>query len=256
MASQNNILAALQLFDGTGVVLTVEDIAQALGVSVRTAYRTVRELAQAGFLDPVTGAGYALGPAFIHYDRLIRQADPLIRLADQPMADLLDQAGQAGAVILCRRFRDRIMSIHTRDGQAPHLPASYERGAGMSLFRGAPAKVILAFLPDRALRALYLRNEEDLRRSGVTAYADLRASLKTVRKQGYAVTSSEVGPGRLGVAAPILRGDMVVACISLVADAHHTEAEGLVPPYVEAVVATAARISMGLESQDTRLTRA
>ena len=256
MASQNNLLSILQLFDVDGVVLTVEDIAAALGISVRTAYRNVRELSQAEFLDPVTGAGYVLGPAFIHIDRLIRQSDPLIHIADQPMAELLEKASQAASVIMCRRFRDRIMSVHKREGDAPHLPVSYERGVAMSLFVGAPAKAILAFLPDRALKALYLRNEEELRRTGAPAYAEMRNALKAVRRQGYSVTTSEVGSGRVGIAAPIMRGSAVVASISLVTDAKQADLERRLPSLIEGVVQTATTISDEIEKHDAQISRA
>lgn len=255
MASQNNLLSILQLFDGDGVVMTVEDIACALGISLRTAYRNVRELSKGEFLDPVTGAGYALGPAFIHFDRLIRRADPLIHISDRPMAELLDKADQAGSVILCRRFRDRIMSVHKRDGEAPHLPASYERGEGMSLFVGAPAKVILAFLTDRALQALYLRNEGELHRTGAPSYAEMRKTLKAIRRQGYCVTASEVGSGRLGIAAPIVRRSVGVASISLVIDAERHGLEDRMPDLIESVMHAAAAISSELEERDAQISR-
>lgn len=256
MASQNNLLNILQLFDGDGVVLTAEEIAAALGISVRTAYRNVRELSQAEFLDPLTGAGYALGPAFIHFDRLIRESDTLIHIADQPMLELLDRAEQAASVILCRRFRDRIMSVHKRDGDAPHLPVSYERGVAMSLFVGAPAKAILAFMPERALKALYLRNEEELRRTSAPSYAEMKTVLKAVRRQGHSITTSEVGPGRVGIAAPVMRHEIVVASVSLVIDSGQDNLENKIPALVEGVMHTASIISGELQKHDAITSRA
>lgn len=60
------------LFRGRPWPLTVEEIAQETGVSQSSAYRDVQELCRAGFLDPVIGAGYVLGPAFIEYDQIGR----------------------------------------------------------------------------------------------------------------------------------------------------------------------------------------
>ncbi|CAH1651075.1 HTH domain-containing protein [Hyphomicrobiales bacterium] len=253
--TQSNLLAILQLFDGDAAVLTVEDIAREMGISIRTAYRNVRELSQAEFLDPVTGAGYALGPAFIHFDRLIRQNDPLIHIADRPMQGLLDKANQAAAVILCRRFRDRIMSVHKVDGAAPHLPASYERGAAMSLFVGAPAKAILAFLPDRALQALYLRHEEELRHADGPSWNDFRATLKEVRRKGFSATTSEVGSGRLGIAAPVFRRSVVVASLSLVLDAGLGSNAEKTAFYAEAVIGAAQSISAELDKHEAQISR-
>ncbi|MDR6950705.1 DNA-binding IclR family transcriptional regulator [Ancylobacter sp. 3268] len=216
MSRQSHILSILQLFDTGMSVWTVEEIAKALGVSVRTAYRTVRELTQGGFLDPVSGAGYVLGPAFIRFDRVLRQSDPLIRIATPAMERVLEETSQEAVVILCRRFKDCVMSVHMVEGREPHLPASYERGAAMPLFLGAPAKVILAFLPDRVLRGLYLRNDAELRLSGIDSWANFKEQLKPVRKAGYAMTQAEIGEGRLGIAAPITREGLVVASLSLV----------------------------------------
>lgn len=246
---QNNLLSILQLYDGDRQVLTVEDIAAALGLSVRTAYRNVRELSQAEFLDPVTGAGYALGPAFIHFDRLIRENDPLIHVADRPMQDLVAKADQAASVILCRRFRDRVMSVHTVHGAAPHLPPSYERGAALSLFVGAPAKAILAYMPDRALQALYLRHEEAVRETNGPSWAELRTTLKEIKRQGYSRTTSEVGAGRTGIAAPIFRRSVVVASLSIVLGPEVATHEERLLQFADAVKNAAARISTALDDR-------
>jgi len=256
MSRQSHILAILQLFDTAGPVLTVEEIARSLGMSVRTAYRNVRELTQSGFLDPVAGAGYVLGPAFIRFDRIIRQNDPLVRVATPSMEALLAHTSQEAAVILCRRFRDCVMSVHMVEGEAPHLPASYERGAAMSLFRGAPAKIILAYLPDRVLRTLYLRHEADMRDSGTPSWLEFRAQLRAVKKAGVAITESEIGKGRMGIAAPILRAGQVVASLSLVISAAIQKDQVKAAAFADAVTSAAAAISTALEDEDALVARA
>ena len=70
MNGSNRLLGILQLFENHRSVWTVDEISQALGMSVSTAYRHVRDLVKAGFVNPVTGAGYSLGPGFIRYDRI------------------------------------------------------------------------------------------------------------------------------------------------------------------------------------------
>ncbi|GGF68348.1 hypothetical protein GCM10007301_30030 [Azorhizobium oxalatiphilum] len=256
MSRQGDILSILHLFDVETPNWTVEEIAQELGISVRTAYRNVRELVQSGFLDPISGASYVLGPAFISFDRVIRQSDPLIHIASPGMRRLLEEADQEAAVIVFRRFRDRMMSVHILEGDAPHLPPSYERGAAMSLFLGAPAKVILAFLPDRAMRALYQRHEETLRAAGVESWDNMKAQLRAIRRAGYAMTEAEVGAGRVGIAAPILRGDQVVASLSIVlAAASLHRDQNKMRRFADAVQREAKDISLLLEGQDAHAAR-
>jgi len=169
MSKQSHILTILGLFESEKPVWTVEEIAGELGVSVRTAYRVVSELNQNDFLDPVSGAGYVLGPAFIRFDRVIRQSDPLIRIAKPGMSELLAAAPREAGVLLCRRFKDCVMCVHAMEREGSPPMASYERGVAMSLFLGAPAKIILAHLPDRNLKAIYLREDHSCHGHNIVA---------------------------------------------------------------------------------------
>jgi DNA-binding IclR family transcriptional regulator len=214
---QARVLAILQLFEQDRAVLTVEEMANALRIPASTTYRHVRELVLAGFLDPVTRAGYSLGPGFIRYDRILRQTDSVIRVASPVMHELLDRTTQNAAVILCRRFKDCVMCVHEVHGRAPHAPTAYGRGVTMPLFVGATSKVILANLPDRTLKAVYERNAQTIGASlSLDTWTAFKDHLREIRRAGYALTRSEVAQGRMGLAAPIFRGDQLIAGISLI----------------------------------------
>lgn len=255
MSRSSRLLSVLQLFENDRPVLTVEEISRALRMSASTAYRYVRELVGAGFLDPVTGAGYALGPAFIRYDRVLRQNDPLIQVADPVMAGLLERTSQSATVILCRRFKDCVMCVHERQGSKPHAPTSYQRGVAMPMFLGATSKVILAHLPDRTLKTTYLDNEASIRR--VLKTRDWRAfkeQLREIRRAGFAVTDSEVAQGRLGLAAPIARDGQVIASISLVIATRHLDKKKL-DGFVAQVLSAAERISKAVSRETPVVSR-
>lgn len=249
MSRSSRLLSVLPLFDNGRPVWTVEEISRALRISASTAYRYVRELVQAGFLDPVTGAGYALGPAFIRYDRVLRQNDPLIQVADPIMADLLARTSQNATAILCRRFKDCVMCVHEFHGSRPHAPTSYERGVAMPTFLGATSKILLAHLPDRTLKATYLANEKTIRRVlRARDWPAFKDQLREIRRAGYALTDSEVAAGRMGLAAPIARDGQVIASVSLVistARASRSRVAGFVPHVLEA----AGRISRALSRE-------
>jgi DNA-binding IclR family transcriptional regulator len=255
MARPSRTIAVLQLFDTGSPVWTVEEIARKLRTSVSTAYRTVRDLVQAGFLDPVAGAGYSLGPGFIRYDRILRQCDPLIRVADPVMSELLERTHQSATTILARRFRECVMCVHEVQGQKPHAPTSYERGVAMPLFLGATSKLILAYLPDRTLKSTYLANEAAIRKvAKLQTWPEFKAHLKAIRRDGYAWTDSEVAKGRTALAAPILRDDQIVAGISLVIASkslHGRKIEQFLPE----LFAAAKRISRSFSNEKPVLTR-
>ena len=132
---RNRILHVLQLFE-TRAVWTVEEIAAEMAMSKSSSYRDVQEMVQAGFLAPVVGGGYVLGPAFIQYDRLVRASDPLIRLGAPIMRRLLEATTQRAVAVLSRRYREQVMCVHQELGSAPHPITVYERGVAMPMFSG------------------------------------------------------------------------------------------------------------------------
>jgi DNA-binding IclR family transcriptional regulator len=252
---RSRILRILQLFD-TEHVWTVEAIARKMKVSVSSAYRDVQELSRAGFLDPVAGAGYVLGPAFIEYDRLIRTSDPLIGAAAPAMHQLLADTTQEGTAILCRRYRDRVMCVHQERGTQSKARTFYERGVAMPLYIGAASKVILAYLDERTLKRSYEEHSEHIRKaSGCEDLKTFRAELRAIRRQGYAVTTAELGPGRVGFAAPILLDGAVVAGLSLGGFRGAQLDPATRMRYAAAVAASAQLISKSISRRKTWVAR-
>jgi DNA-binding IclR family transcriptional regulator len=254
IGSRNRILHILQLFDREQV-WSVDAIARAMGVSVSSAYRDVQELSQAGFLDPVVGGGYALGPAFIHYDRLIRMNDPLIRPAMPIMRELLADTTQRATAVLCRRHRDCVMCVHQEHGDAPHPITTYERGVAMPLFKGATSKAILAHLDERILKRQYLNNEQHIRDElGCSGWLDFRDQMHQIRRAGHAITVAEVAPDRVGIAAAVLVGRQVIAGLSLVLHVDDYIGDA-VQRFPRAVRSAAAAVSEAVSPQQPLVAR-
>ena len=256
MPRPNRLLSLLQLFENDRSIWTVDEMGAALKVPTSTVYRHVRELVRFGFLDPVVGAGYSLGPAFIRYDRILRQKDELIHVAEPIMRDLLDQTSQRATVIISRRFKDCVMCVHQVRGKQPHPPTRYERGVAMPLFIGATSKIILANLPDRMLKSVYLDNEKTIRKVlKLDNWKEFKAQFREIRQAGYVLTDSEIAAGRIGVAAPILRGDQLVAGISLMSvpnnAADRVKLKGFIPHIVDA----AGKISKLIAKKSTLVPR-
>jgi DNA-binding IclR family transcriptional regulator len=215
--SGDRLLAALALFTIERPQWTVEEAAEALGVSAKTAYRYFRQLTGTGLISPVAGAGYTLGPAIVQMERQIQATDPMLIAARTVMVDLIQHAVEGSTVILCRLFHDRVMCMHQVMGRGPQEPVSYERGRLMPLYRGATAKIILAHLPTRTLKSLFAHHADEIAAAGLGRnFDEFRNALATLRRASVCVTHGEVDPGRTGVGAAIFdRDGAVLGSLSL-----------------------------------------
>lgn len=242
----------LQLFDRRHPVWTVGQMTRALKLPESTIYRHVRNLVAAQFLAPVTGAGYALGPAFIRYESILRATDALIRHADPVMADLLAQVGSNCTVMVCRRFKDCVMCVHElRGGKAGET--GYGRGIEMPMFLGATSKAILAQLPPHTLKALYLKHEEKIRRTlKLSDWSQFRTAVRAIQRAGFAVTKSEVTKGRIGIASPITCNGQPLAGISLSGSGW---SQKTIDSYIPLVRKAAEKISSSLSHKATIIAR-
>lgn len=198
------VLEILGLFTVDAPRWRVDGIAARMGVSVSTAYRCVAELVRAGFLQPVSGGAYVLGPAFSEYDLRMRLSDPLLRAARPHMNQLRARLGPDTTTALARYYHDRVMFVHI--DRARDVPNTPGRGQQISLFSPAAiARAVLFALPDRVLRTLYQRHALEIaaQRLGHDA-REFRTHIRTSRARGWTFARSVVVAGRVGIAAPVL----------------------------------------------------
>lgn len=225
-SSGDRLLAVLALFTIEQPEWTVEAAADKLGVSATTSYRYFQRLTKFGLISPVSSAGYTLGPAIIQMDRLIQISDPMLSAARGVMTELIDYAAEGSVVLLCRLFHDRVMCVHQVVGRGPQSPVSYERGRPMPLFRGATARIILAFLPTRSLKSLFAHNAGEIAAAGLGGdWTEFRDAMAKLRREGFCVSRSEIDPGRAGLAAPIFNHERaVLGSLSFVLQAARADA--------------------------------
>ncbi len=199
----------LRLFTEQEPAWTVHAMTASLGIPASTVYRTVRDLAAEGFLEPAAEARYRLGAAFVAFDRLTRMSDPLVQAGLPVLRDLVRQTELPCVGLLCRLYDDTVMCVADAVHGVPAFRSSYERGRRMPLTQGATSKVILAQLPPRRLGRLLPGPDAD----------GLRASLAAMRRRGYTVSRSEIDSGLVGIAAPVASDATGTASLSLVLDA-------------------------------------
>ncbi len=244
-STSNRVLAVLDLFTEAEPVWTTERMADRLTASRATIYRYLQPLLASGFLSQLGGGAYALGPRIIELDRLMRVGDPLLRVAPGVMATQRDQV--AGTQLLCRYYGLRVFSIF-EERSDPRIETSFDRGRPFSLFRSSASRIILANLPAKQLRRLFLQHAGDIAIAGLgTRWPEFRDTLKAVRKRGVAV-ASDIDTELIGIAAPIFAAPEVITG-SLVLVRFRNEVTDRDIKFLSALALGSARqISAGLEN--------
>ena len=98
------------------------------------------------------------------------------------------------------------------------LRCSFVQGQSQPLLRGASSKVMLAYLPtQRCEKILRYFGEEDRMDAWQT-------ELEKIRRNGFAVSTSEIDPGVSGISAPVMKRSKLIGAISVMAPAHRVEA--------------------------------
>lgn len=201
MSSLDRVFDVLNLFSVKRPLWTVDEATAALGHSRSTVYRYIRALVKAGLLVSV-GRSYGLGPRIVELDQQMRLTDPLLRLAHPRLVQLSRRL--SAVVLLMRLFHDRIICIHEEGDESSGVPSA-GRGRAVAFFKGATSKVILAYLPARRLKDLYVHHTRDIADAGLGHdWSSFKSNLLEVRRRGYHVSE----PGELlhnvfSIAAPI-----------------------------------------------------
>lgn len=173
-----------------------------MGYTRGTAYRYVRELVTAGFLARQQGGAYTLGPRIIELDHTIRLGDPMLAVAAPVMQALRDKFD--ANVLLTSFFDGRVLVTHHEIASGDRITVSFGRGRVMPMFRGAPAKAVLATLPGPRLKRMYEDNSREIAAAGLGSnFADFKSQVATIRKQGHCVSHGELDAGNVGVAVPL-----------------------------------------------------
>lgn len=176
---------------------TVAELAKELDVSRSVAQRVIMTLHRRGMVIKTDGGRYALGPALIH---LAENLPHPLAAAGQSVIDELSQRTGETVVITVPIVDDAVV-VASCPGRRGQLRVEYETGFRHPLVRGASGIAILAFLPEKARRAL--------------AGPGFEEKLSAVRESGIARTSGQIREYMVGMAAPI-RDDRVIGSVAII----------------------------------------
>ncbi len=208
-------LNILLLFDDKHPVMSVPDIASRLKLPESTTYRYVTTLKSYGLIEEDTKPGYyCLGLEVLRLAEVVRKRLSIVEIALPIMKNLLRETEET--ILLTTIFEQKAICVERVESKHS-LRLSFERGKVMFLHAGASAKILLAYLDDdqqdRIIKDIGLPRFTE---NTITDPEVLKADLKNIRKNGFAISSEEVDPGACAIAAPILNGrGKIIAGLSI-----------------------------------------
>jgi len=238
--ANGKLLAVLDAFGRDRPVLTLSELARAVGVPLSTAHRLVAELTAWGGLERDADGGYRVGLRLWELGALAPRGLGLREVALPFMEDLYEVTHEnvqlavrdGVEVVFVERFAARgAVTVLTRVGGRFALPPT---GVGLVLLAHAPVEV-----QEEVLGAPLQRHT----RHTVVDPGRLRRVLAEVRRAGHAVSDRQVTDDAVSVAAPVWERGQVVAALSIVV---RGESAAVVRPFVPGVMAAARGISRSL----------
>jgi DNA-binding IclR family transcriptional regulator len=215
------LLRVLDLFTIERPVWSAESLSQALGYALPTAYRYLRDLTDAGFVQRIAGGRYSLGYRIIAMDYIVRHSDPILQIAVPTLRELA--ARVRCDTMLSTLYGHEIWTTHHEVGGARPVADIDARGRRRPLFRGASSKAILANIATPRLRVLYETDPAEAAAAGLgDSWKKFRATMGLIRKRGYHISIGEIRPETSALAVAICSPDRSeVRAIQLVASAEH-----------------------------------
>jgi DNA-binding IclR family transcriptional regulator len=214
-SSLARMLGVLDLFTEEHPVWSAEAVAEALEVSIPTAYRYVKLLVESGLLQRSAESQYSLGPRIIVLDHFIRAGDPVLQHAIPFMQELVETTGFD--CVLSGLYGQQVLDTHREYGKTP-ADLGYGRGRPRPLFLGGAPKVILSCFTPTALHKVFDQRRDEIAQAGLpTEWPTFRKYYSNIRKTGHYLSLGELEPNLAALAAPLQKADgTVLGAISLV----------------------------------------
>ncbi len=181
--------------------MTLSAIAEAAGLQAGTSHRLVNSLCDVGFLSKQPGQKvYVLGSRMIQLCLLAVTPASVVNLARPILRDLVKAHGETA--FLTKLGGTSVESIAVEVPQAGEK-SHVQPGRAMPFHASASAKAIFAFQPSETIDKLLLQPRMKFTSDTKMDDAQIRAELKQVREERFAVCDNELDPGVLSFAAPV-----------------------------------------------------
>lgn len=219
-------------------------LAEALGLPPSSTHRILSALRQAGYVrqDPNTGS-YSPGTSFLCAATAFCVSTTYPRMMREALDTLVEQSGESAyyGAYLAQSQRFRFVASRYSEHAVQYVSRADKT---YSLLWGASGRVIAAFLPDRALKAIYDR-EKDSGEGNVPLppWKTFRQEMEAVRTNGYCSTSNSRFDGAHSISAPVFGfDDRVIGCLGISMPSQRRD-PGRIDGFAKLVIAAARQLS-------------
>ncbi|MGN9763404.1 IclR family transcriptional regulator [Streptomyces sp. SD31] len=223
--------------------VTVGELTKIFGLPKSTVQRTLVTLAEAGWLraSRKDTTRWEVGARVLAVRPAALQGSSLFAAAREPMVQLRDKANETihlsvPDALQCMVVVDRVDCDHA-------VRTFHAIGDTSPLHATATGRAVLAHLPKQDIEELITKGLERYSETTPADPEDLRAELRRIRTDGYAVNRNQWRPGVCAIAAPILDEDGTpLATVAISMPDSRYDADKL-PEWGRLVADTAAEIT-------------
>lgn len=245
MKSVRGALRLLMEFTGEQPAFTIGELAARTGMGKSHVSKAIAAFVESGLLvqDPRSRAlsvgvrAFVLGARFINYDRLSREAMPVMR-------EILQRTGHSTRLSVLDG--DRVLYLVGMEGPM-FVDTGWRVGTWLPAHSTTAGRVLLAFAGERSVAALLSRRPlARLTEHTVTDRRVLDRILSRIRGEGYDIQRNETTQGIGTIGAPVFDATQSVTGVLSVAFPSHVVARGEERPLIEELHAGARALSQRL----------
>jgi IclR family transcriptional regulator, pca regulon regulatory protein len=244
-------LRLLSLFNEQRPSWRISDLATTSGLPMPTVYRVVMTLASEGYLEHLPNGDYRPGVRTLTLGTAALRSLDLVDIATPKLTGLGQRTGET--VNLAVLSGDRVLYL-IRLRNSDLVTANIQVGSTLPAVHTSIGKLLLAQLDDADLESR-VTDASFSANSGPNAklsLAELRAELRVIRDQGWAMQDEELAYGLRSVAGPVTAPDgRTVAGINLAVQARDWSTQRIVRELKPAVLEICAEISGLLSDTNT-----
>jgi IclR family pca regulon transcriptional regulator len=237
-------LAVIRSFDAENPARTLSEVARACDLTRAAARRLLLTLTDLGYVH-CDGRHFRLTPRVLELGYAYLAGLTLPQLAEPHLEQLVAEIRESSS--LCVLDDDDVVYV-ARVPTRRIMSATITVGTRFPAHVTSVGRVILADLPDEEIDARLARADlRPLTARTIGTPDALRAELRRVRRQGYALVDQELEEGLRSVAAPVRdRDGQVVAGVNIAVHAGRTSVASVRSDLLPRLLAAVARIEADL----------